>query len=434
MIKNIKKLFFYIESKAPAAGKHLIKFLRWIRFYFYYKPQLLYYSLFKNERKDNKLFRTFWVYTNNIKYNFRFSDKKLHLTKDRGIVLDGDWDLSKSKFEDTVIYKSIRDRFILEKKWNKTDLYKEGIDRINKGELYFGCHNEKKLKKYFRYIEELYSSIEKNGYLPNKRVENFQTDFKKNNPFTKKNDEIDIAIGRNGKLLFVDGRHRLSIAKALNIEKVATTVFLRHTKWVQLKKELTYFAKQQGGKLYQPAYHFDLQDIPYSYGEERFNIIQKNLSLKNGSLLDIGANLGFFSYKFEQLGFKCLAVEINPQEVYFMKSLKKANNCDFEIIEDSVLNISEEELNFDIVLALNIFHHFLKRKSKYIKLKKLLSRLRCKEMFLGTHNPEEKQMNGAYKNFNAIEFVNFIIKNSILNNYLLVEEFEDGRKLFKIYS
>ena len=154
----------------------------------------------------------------------------------------------------------------------------------------------------------------------------------------------------------------------------------------------------------------------------------------DGSVLDIGANIGYFSHKLEGLGFKCCAVEINPQEVDVMKRLKKINNNKFEIVEDSIFNFRKgDKLKYDVVLALYIFHHFLKRKKTYEDLINLLGRIDCKIMFLGTHNPKEIQVNNAYVNYKPEEFVKFILKNSSLSDYSLIKEFDDGRRLYKVF-
>jgi SAM-dependent methyltransferase len=204
---------------------------------------------------------------------------------------------------------------------------------------------------------------------------------------------------------------------------------------MEFKEDYFSFAKLSGGKLYQPAYHSDLGDIPSFPAKEKFNLIESNLGLKQGKVLDIGANLGYFCFRLEEIGFDCCAVEINPQEVYFLKRLKTANDARFEIFQGSIFDYQKDKsLDFDIVLSLNIFHHFLKRESSYEELKKLLRRLRCQEMFFESHNPGESQMKGAFRNYVPEEFVKFILKNSCLDNYILLKEFPNGRRLYKLFS
>jgi len=49
--------------------------------------------------------------------------------------------------------------------------------------------------------------------------------------------EINVDIGRDGRLLFVDGRHRLIAAKCLEIPRIPVTVLVRHKKWMEKQSE-----------------------------------------------------------------------------------------------------------------------------------------------------------------------------------------------------
>ena len=107
--------------------------------------------------------------------------------------------------------------------------------------------------------------------------------MKTNGVFNPSNidDEIIISIGRNGDLLFSDGAHRLAIAKLLNIHKIPAKIAVRHKLWIKFRKKHTLFAKEQGGKLYQPGVHIDLLDIPaYHACEDRYLMIKNNMEPK----------------------------------------------------------------------------------------------------------------------------------------------------------
>jgi len=232
---------------------------------------------------------------------------------------------------------------------------------------------------------------------------------------------------------FKNGRHRLSIAKLLKIPKVPAKVILRHSEWMEFKKELLLYANETGGKLYQPLTHPDLKDIPSNYDDHRFNILRNNLSIKKGKLLDIGANMGYFCHKFEDEGFNCYAVERKAKTLYFLKKLRRAENKKFEIIDQSIFDYKRgENLNFEVVLALNIFHHFLKKESSYYELIELLKRLETKEIFFLSHNFDEPQMVGAHKNYQPKEFVDFILKYSCLSKAECIGKMENSRLLYKI--
>lgn len=54
-------------------------------------------------------------------------------------------------------------------------------------------------------------------------------------------------------------------------------------------------------------------------------------------------------------------------------------------------------------------------------------------MYFEPPDPEEPQMQTAFRNFDSDEFVEFIIKNSCLRYSKQIGLAEDGRKLYKIW-
>ncbi len=88
---------------------------------------------------------------------------------------------------------------------------------------------------------------------------------------------------------------------------------------------------------------------------------------------------------------------------------------------------------YDIVLALAIFHHFIKEEETYHQLIHFLKNIHIGEMYFEPHEPNEPQMQNAFRNFNGLEFIEFIIKNTCLQYYKQIGLSEDGRKLYKIW-
>lgn len=202
----------------------------------------------------------------------------------------------------------------------------------------------------------------------------------------------------------------------------------------QLKKELAIFF--EGDKAYQPLISSELQDIPFHRQKDyRFNLIKENLFTSKGTLLDIGANLGYFCHKFEDEGLDCYALEENRMLCYFMEKLKKAEEKRFKVIPQSIFEYKKnQELVFDVVLALSIFHHFLKSKDAYLNLVQLLKRLKAKELFFEPHLPQELQMKPFYRNYTPDQFVNFIIENSWFKKAQLLGQSPEGRPIYKLTS
>ena len=429
-INNFKKHLFLLEEKNPFFGKFLISVLRELRFLFY--KVIFFFS--KNEIEKKDVFKIYQVNPQKIKHYY---DGPFDVLKDRGAVKNGNWDISDKKMEKTKVYQGMKERFVEKKEWQQTKFYDYFLKKINKGEIMWHCINEEQWRARLENIDILYQNIKMSGYKAQSSKNNRVSDTYNGRADKKyqKIDEVLISIGRSGQLIFNDGAHRLAIAKILKLPEIPVMILIRHKKWIEFKKKLISYSKLQNRGLYQPAYHCDLMDIPFTYGLKRFELIKNNTSFLSGKVLDIGSNIGYFCHKFEEIGFDCLAIEINPEDVYFMKKLRDSNNEKFQVVQQSIFDYKKgQELNFDIVLALNIFHHFLKREIDHKRLKKLLSRINAKEMFFEAHNSKESQMKDAYKNYNSENFAKFIIDNSSFNNYSLISSFNDGRRLYKIFK
>jgi len=203
-------------------------------------------------------------------------------------------------------------------------------------------------------------------------------------------------------------------------------------KWVQFKNEIFDYAKNRNGKVYAPLTHIDLQSIPSHYAHKRYQLINENLSLKRGTVLDIGSHWGYFCHKFEDDGFHCFALDNDITNLYFLRKLRRAQNRRFEIIADSVLTFGKQKREYDVVLALGIFHHFIKNETTYHGLITLLQNLKMKMMFFLPHLPDEEQMHGVFQNYNPEEFVEFIIKHSCLKYFKLIGYAEDDRPIYRL--
>ena len=275
----------------------------------------------------------------------------------------------------------------------------------------------------------MYESIKK-GYRCNRNIQSKNAEY----------DEVEINIGRNGEYLFQNGVHRLGIAKILGIKSVPVMVFVRHKKWQEFREFVISYAQRMGtcigNKLYQPIVHPDLDDIPYLHGcQNRLNSIIPQLGEKKGTMLDIGANLGFFCHKFSDLGYQCYAIEQDSDTFYILEKIRIAEKQKFKAINKSIFDVELiKTMKFDVVLALNIFHHFLKRKKHFFNLKIFLKKLKTYELIFEPHQHHEKQMKGAYVNFTETEFIDFLLRHTSLNESKLIHTAKYGRHIFKLYK
>ena len=372
--------------------------------------------------------KVLWMNPQKIEF---YLTNKFVKSSEFSMELRSDWDLSKELINDSLIYRTLKLKFLKEKNWEEIKYYNLILHNISKGIIKWGFNNKKEFDIKLREIEAVYYYIKNN-------VDRFiKIDKIKKKKILEKwesFEKIVVAIDRNGQFIVFEGINNLFIAKLLDIPKIPVYITIRHKAWVDFKKKLYYFSTNyRSRRLYQRVTHPDLQNIPFSRGDTRFNIIKENLSTFHGTLLDIGANLGYFCRKFEDEGFDCYAVEVNKLYGYFLTKLKKAENRKYKIIPKSIFSYKKnQELRFDIVLALNIFHHFLKRRNTYLNLINLLKRLKVKELFFGAHNPNEYRNTKVYINYNPEQFVNFILENSCLNKAYKLAKMNSGRTIYKL--
>ena len=129
------------------------------------------------------------------------------------------------KFEELDIYEAFRDHFFRGKPWEEAKFYERVVSSINNGQKKWNCSTEAKfLKRLRKKTIELFNLIKSEGYKTQKELTT-----------NKPGDEIRVAVDRNGRLLFVDGRHRLSIAKLLELPKIPVKIVLRHSEWITFR-------------------------------------------------------------------------------------------------------------------------------------------------------------------------------------------------------
>ncbi|MGM0567667.1 MAG: hypothetical protein ACQESB_00450 [Elusimicrobiota bacterium] len=145
-------------------------------------------------------------------------------------ILSGDWDLRILPIDNlyskhSIAYKAIFQMFNEKKDYKETDEYKNKLKKIRKGATSSRGRNKKDLDNYFSSLINLKRSIERNGY--------------KNQIILKgkKEDEIGVFIGRDGKLIKPEdqfsGTHRFAIAKYLNLSEIFVQVVAVHEEWAK---------------------------------------------------------------------------------------------------------------------------------------------------------------------------------------------------------
>lgn len=343
-----------------------------------------------------------------------------------GAVVDGDWDQQTMPFADLDVYTSFEAHILNGKAWENTDLYQRVSQDITAGRERWGCKTLADFDQRLEKLVGLYTEIKTNGYKT-------QEQLAEASPYGS-NDEIILHINRYGHYIFAEGRHRLTLAKLAGIDKVPVKIAKRHKQWEQFRCEILDFADKHGrtkGQVYHQLTHPDLADIPTGHGMQRMEMLMPYIPKGGGRLLDIGANWGFFTNGFQKQGFDCTAIEMLPQEAYFLRKLGVAERLDYKVIESSVFDL-KIDMNFEVVMAMNIFHHFLKDEALYDQLCTFLDNLNTKVMFFQPHTDEEWQMQGIYKSMSSEELVQFVADRSRLPNITKIGADSDGRVMYKL--
>ncbi|MFX1258532.1 MAG: methyltransferase domain-containing protein [Promethearchaeota archaeon] len=320
--------------------------------------------------------------------------------------------------ENSKEFLMLYDHFINGQSWKEAKNYLYFINFLKDKKQIFNCNNLTNFLNLLNSLDNLYYKLQRN---PDLKIVN---------------DSIKVGITNTGLFIIIQGIFLASIAQILKINVVPIQILIRNRKWLNFRKKILRYQASRFN-IYQPLIHPDLKSINTNYSESRFDLIKENMSINSGTLLDIGANLGFFCHKFEDLGFNCYAVEVSSKNAYFMKKLRWIENKRFKIINESIFDYykKRKKNDFDVVLALNIFHHFIKTHFLHKELIIFLKNLKMKEMFFQAHDPSVKHMKNAYINYKPQQFVKFILKYSCLDNYDMIVEKIDGknRPLYRLY-
>jgi hypothetical protein len=334
-----------------------------------------------------------------------------------------DWDLRVCPVSEYgSIYTILKQRTEDKAGYEQIPEFLQNLESIKGGVSIDGCATEEEYLHRWRRIEALYWRIRENGY-------NMQSELRTGDL----QDEVRIRIDRRGELLLEKGLPRLVVAQLLDLDRIPVIVSRRHQEWEKLRQDVIKVVVQRGF-FHQPFNHPDLDTIPQfygshhsdtaTYGNERWNYIVNSLPVTKGTVLDIGSYFGYFAHRFEDLGFECYAVEPDRENLAVLKRYRQMMGKKFTVWERSVFAI--ERFEFDIVLALNIFHHFVKTQHDYEQLVEFLGKIRCRAMYF----EPQQILRDTYKSFSDEEFVNFVIDSSVLNHSRFLGHAKEGRDVY----
>ena len=167
-------------------------------------------------------------------------------------VVDGNWDRRRTHegvwyardfdppvlaaFEDHALYRSMVAHFEEDVPWPATDWYRWIEETADTPDQYSDIET---MERRLAAVDELFDRVASDGYRTQRQLAS-----EEDPPLGRKwfpcpeYYEIDVNISRDGELLFnFNGRHRLAVAKILDLERIPVRVFARHERWQRRRTE-----------------------------------------------------------------------------------------------------------------------------------------------------------------------------------------------------
>lgn len=150
-----------------------------------------------------------------------------------GRVKGGDWDIPDEDFSrptrvrDRSDFRAFHEHFVEGIPWEDIEYVNR---KIRDGSSKLGSTRDEILESLAEY-ERLYETIRDNGYRTQRELAESGVEPKRFE--SAMGDEIAIDISRFGEPLFVDGSHRIAIAKILGLDEIPVVCYYRHEKWME---------------------------------------------------------------------------------------------------------------------------------------------------------------------------------------------------------
>lgn len=341
------------------------------------------------------------------------------------VVAGGDWDAPGRRVEEFHVFEAIKAvLFNRSARWEETEFYRENVARIQAGDHVWNCTTVDQFAHRLNYeLTDLRDRLRAQGVRR-------QIDIGGWDPI----DDIRLGVARDGKLIFLNGQHRLAMAKLMHADTIPVQIVLRHKHWHKLKSDIERYAAEHGGAVYQQIPHPDLVHLPAFHKLDRLRAITEKLHEKlptGARVLDIGSHWGAAASMAAEAGFNVTAVEMNPEFLPFLHGLT-AGDDRIEVWEGSIFDFDRVG-EFDAFIAQNIFHHFLRTEAMFTSFKDLLGRLPKGLLLLQTHNPGTvDHSQDFFADMNVQEFLQFIIDHSVYEQSELIFVEEDGRPIYAL--
>lgn len=138
------------------------------------------------------------------------------------------------QFGSTVLHRALANHFVEGVPWEDTAFVERAMEIVDSGGcVWQGCRTRKEVAAQGDRVDRLYHSIDQQGYQSMVSMAR-NGEVLRSFPEAIAN-EIVVDIARDGALLFANGRHRLSIAKILDLDRIPVAILVRHADWVRYR-------------------------------------------------------------------------------------------------------------------------------------------------------------------------------------------------------
>lgn len=156
------------------------------------------------------------------------------------------------RFSESIIHRSMEDHFRRGTPWEETEAFRKVRWILDESDHTWGGRSKREVLQHCEYLDDLYERIRRAGYRTQRELAEEDPE-RDGGLLTSVRNEILVDVGRDGELLFVDGRHRLSIAKLLDLDRIPVAFVVRHPRWMEHRDEVY----ENGG----PTDHPDLREL-----------------------------------------------------------------------------------------------------------------------------------------------------------------------------
>lgn len=148
--------------------------------------------------------------------------------------------------EKYLFYRSVRNHVRHGRAWTDTEFYR-WMTSTDDPPASWEYSNEQGRQWRFEQLDRLADSMREDGYRTQRECEtNSQVpaghDVFDDNLYPDdvppECKEVAVNIGRNGTLILSEGRHRFSVARSLELDRIPVRVFVRHARWQKRREEV----------------------------------------------------------------------------------------------------------------------------------------------------------------------------------------------------